>query len=232
MINIKHKHVQYKAYICHRNIFYFKELTAWTNSEIFIFFPESPGHYKLLLQWRTPNKQRGIESYDFSILGEWPFSDGPQLLNIDNDTKILAPNRWEANMLSGHEILACRFMQDMIKPGWTIYDVGANLGVYSILASRMSGVTGNVYSIEAKPICIYFLQTNLEMNAVRNCQILPMVALDSPGNTNFTINYGNLNYGISQLSSFILLKLAMKSLFLEIIWIFFLNIILSGIPIS
>jgi FkbM family methyltransferase len=78
-----------------------------------------------------------------------------------------------------------------------IYDIGANLGLYSILLSRIAGPGGHVYCFEANPVALYFLQANLELNRVPSFEILPLAALGTAGTTEFRINYRNLLVGIA-----------------------------------
>jgi FkbM family methyltransferase len=94
-----------------------------------------------------------------------------------------------------------------IKRGWTVFDIGANLGFYSIYFSRAVGVKGHVYCFEANLVCVYFLQTNLILNHVENCAIIPAAILEKQDTTPFTINYASSGLGITQKSSFYTTKL-------------------------
>lgn len=48
-----------------------------------------------------------------------------------------------------------------VKPGMTVYDIGANIGVISILFAKTVGEKGQVYSFEALPVNIERLKQNL-----------------------------------------------------------------------
>jgi FkbM family methyltransferase len=126
----------------------------------------------------------------------------PQQVQVDGQTFVWAPSEWEALHLKGYETPVANLLPSLIHPGQTIYDLGANLGIYSIWFSRLAGPRGRVYSIEANPLCVYFLQANLALNQVWNCEILPVAVADSPGSLDFTINYGNSALGITQESGF------------------------------
>lgn len=55
-----------------------------------------------------------------------------------------------------------------IKPGWTVVDVGANLGYYALLASRLIGPQGRVFAFEPTPSTYQVLLENIGLNRARN----------------------------------------------------------------
>ena len=71
-----------------------------------------------------------------------------------------------------------------IRPGTVFFDVGANVGFYSLLAARCV-VTGRVYAFEPLPANIAFLRKHLEMNRVRNVRVLEVALSDESGMTSF-----------------------------------------------
>lgn len=54
--------------------------------------------------------------------------------------------------------------QQVIKPGDTVIDVGANVGYDTLLAARLVGPSGLVISVEASPTTYSELQANLALN--------------------------------------------------------------------
>jgi FkbM family methyltransferase len=50
--------------------------------------------------------------------------------------------------------------------GATVLDVGANIGLYSVIAAQRTGPSGTVYAFEPVPENIAFLRKNLELNGV------------------------------------------------------------------
>ncbi len=58
-----------------------------------------------------------------------------------------------------------------IKPGDVIYDLGANVGFYSLLASTLAGPTGQVFSFEPAPDNVKYLRAHIELNAVKNVSV-------------------------------------------------------------
>ena len=53
---------------------------------------------------------------------------------------------------------------DQVKTGWTVYDVGANIGYISLALARMVGKTGMVHAFEALPSNLKRLERNIELN--------------------------------------------------------------------
>jgi FkbM family methyltransferase len=52
-------------------------------------------------------------------------------------------------------------------------DIGANIGLMSIYASKIIGDNGKVYSVEANPNTIAILEKNINLNKIKNIEILP-----------------------------------------------------------
>lgn len=102
---------------------------------------------------------------------------------IPSDTQIpilqgpLRGKKWIAGSsnhgcwLGSYEYAKQRAFSAAIKRGHSVYDLGANVGFYSLLASVLVGPGGRVFSFEPVPRNIKFLRTHLEMNGVSNCSV-------------------------------------------------------------
>jgi FkbM family methyltransferase len=73
------------------------------------------------------------------------------------------------------------FVKRRLRPGDTFVDVGANIGYYTLLASKLVGPTGSVVAIEASPSIYAALQGNLHLNNVTNVRPVHMAASDATG---------------------------------------------------
>jgi FkbM family methyltransferase len=51
-----------------------------------------------------------------------------------------------------------------LRPGMTVYDIGANIGFFSLLAARLVGATGSVTAFEADPEIAARLRENVSRN--------------------------------------------------------------------
>ncbi len=61
---------------------------------------------------------------------------------------------------------------DKIKPGNVVYDVGANVGFYTLIASIKSGDNGKVFSFEPLPENISFLKKHIKLNDLKNTSVI------------------------------------------------------------
>ncbi len=57
-----------------------------------------------------------------------------------------------------------RFIAGYLMPGDTFVDVGANIGLYTLLGSQLVGRTGNVLAVEPSPVNGRLLRENLQLN--------------------------------------------------------------------
>ncbi len=67
------------------------------------------------------------------------------------------------------------------QPGDTIIDVGAGLGIETILFSRAVGATGRVVAIEAHPQTCECLKKTCQYNQFENVTVLNLAVTDKPG---------------------------------------------------
>lgn len=65
------------------------------------------------------------------------------------------------------EALAAR-----LRPGMVFYDLGANIGLFSLLAARIVGPTGRVYSFEPDTEVVARLRRNVERNGFSNVTVV------------------------------------------------------------
>ena len=70
-----------------------------------------------------------------------------------------------------YELHELSFFKKTLKPGWVILDIGANIGLYSKIASTIIGANGHVYCFEPTPATRLFLEKNL--SACANTTIVP-----------------------------------------------------------
>src|SRR5258708_17185301 len=68
---------------------------------------------------------------------------------------------------------------DAIEPGCTILDVGANIGIYTLLAAKRGS---RVFAIEADPLNVARLRHHLDLNGLnRQVTVIEVAAMDREG---------------------------------------------------
>ncbi len=70
-------------------------------------------------------------------------------------------------------------INNLLKPGETFLDIGANAGYYSLLASGIVGETGHVHAVEPVPSTAEKLRENLRLNNINNVTVHQYAALES-----------------------------------------------------
>jgi FkbM family methyltransferase len=76
-------------------------------------------------------------------------------------------------------------------PGMTVVDVGANLGYYSLLASKLVGAAGRVVALEPNSENCRLLLSSLRMHGVSNVTVLPVAADVSAGWAYYSTHVGS-----------------------------------------
>lgn len=67
-----------------------------------------------------------------------------------------------------YEPLTTNLLSKIIKNGSTVVDVGANIGYYTILFSRLVGDMGRVYAFEPESVNFSYLTKNIALNDLKN----------------------------------------------------------------
>lgn len=87
--------------------------------------------------------------------------------------------------LGSYEHEAQQIFASLIKPGGVVFDVGANVGFYTLLASELVGPNGRVYAFEPLPDNLKYLQRHLEINHITNAAVIPAAVSESCGTGSF-----------------------------------------------
>jgi FkbM family methyltransferase len=81
---------------------------------------------------------------------------------------VAVSGEWEPHVTSAFRVL--------LSPGDVCVDVGAHVGYYTLLASKLVGPTGHVYAFEPVPTCLRALHGNVRRNDVTNVTIFDVAA--------------------------------------------------------
>ena len=79
----------------------------------------------------------------------------------------LNPRTGQAYFDGGGELEVQAALENHVRPGMTVYDVGANIGLYSMIAARLVGDQGHVVAFEADPEIAARLREHLARNGFR-----------------------------------------------------------------
>ncbi len=81
-------------------------------------------------------------------------------------------------------------VRELIAPGMTVYDVGANIGYISLLLARAVGPQGRIVAFEALPANVARLRANLYLNPdlAPRVAVEPRAVTDCPGLVHFLVH--------------------------------------------
>ena len=95
-------------------------------------------------------------------------------------------------LLSGrYEVHLSAVFEKYCTSGMTVVDVGANLGYYSLLASRLVGPSGRVVALEPNSENCRLLLSSLRLNDITNVQLLPVAADAATGWAYYSTHVGS-----------------------------------------
>ena len=95
----------------------------------------------------------------------------------DSTTRGFWLGYWE---LENQELFA-----SVLRPGDVVYDIGAHVGLYTLVSSVVVGERGHVFAFEPLPRNASFLRRHLELNRITNCTVVEAAVADSQGSRNF-----------------------------------------------
>lgn len=88
-------------------------------------------------------------------------------------------------VLGRYERHVANCMAQYISEGDTVFDIGSNIGYFSLLASKFVGQQGKVFAFEADPENFAVLQENINQNGLSNTQTINQAVSDTSGEVVF-----------------------------------------------
>jgi FkbM family methyltransferase len=87
--------------------------------------------------------------------------------------------------LGSYEAAKQAHLAKVIQKGHVVYDIGANVGFYSLLAAQCSGSQGTVHAFEPLPENLEYLRRHVALNEARNITVHPVAVSDHAGTMQF-----------------------------------------------
>ena len=87
---------------------------------------------------------------------------------------------------------------DSYKPGMVLYDIGAHIGYFSIMASAINQAKGQIYSFEPRPSNRAFFEKHAELNGASDIKLFPYAVGDKEGKVRFNTHAGSATGHVSE----------------------------------
>ena len=100
-------------------------------------------------------------------------------ISLSNRDVALAPSIFENGRFEEGEI---RFIQEYLKPGMMAIDIGANIGVHTLIVAQSVGAAGRVHSFEPSAV-FERLQRNISLNSFSDRVVLNHCAVGRKSGT-------------------------------------------------
>lgn len=122
----------------------------------------------------------------------------PSKIDLDGHTIYL--DRGDSLGLSSkgiYEPIETKLIQNLVKPGDVVIDVGANIGYFTLQFARLVGKDGHVIAFEPEIGSFGLLEKNIRTNKYKNVEVHQLAVSDKNGELNLYVdNLGNLDHQI------------------------------------
>jgi FkbM family methyltransferase len=89
--------------------------------------------------------------------------------------------------LGSYEYQMQRMFERTVRLGSTVYDIGANVGFYTLLGSVLVGAGGRVVAFEPVPRNLALLHEHLRLNKVENVRVVEAAVAEREGRARFDL---------------------------------------------
>jgi FkbM family methyltransferase len=158
----------------------------------------------------APQRLRSLR--ELPLLGDWIHRVSHRILPLDEKVWARvesgpAQGLWlELNPRTGQNYLrgeaentVQKILAERLRPGMVFYDLGANIGLFTLLAARLVGDSGKVFSFEPDPENAARLRRNVQRNGFANVAAVESGIWSTTGNLNFVAsNAASPDHGIGK----------------------------------
>jgi FkbM family methyltransferase len=129
------------------------------------------GHFWKLMPTPVRNLYHRMPLPIRRLINRAAFEDKQQIVEVQTGllkgSKLrLSPRSESGYYLGTHEPDLQAGLPSFIKPGMTVFDVGANIGFFALAAARLVGEDGKVVAFEPNPSVVARLKENVELNGL------------------------------------------------------------------
>jgi FkbM family methyltransferase len=134
----------------------------------------------------------------FGKLLRLPFKLIPNNQPLTIMTGLLRGKKWISNAglnscwLGTYEYENQKIFQQYLKPEQIVFDIGAHVGFFSLLASILVGEKGKVFAFEPLPRNIFYFKKHLKLNQITNIELIEAAVSKANGVASFS-SHGGLN---------------------------------------
>jgi FkbM family methyltransferase len=105
-----------------------------------------------------------------------------------NGMKVRFPTKWSRYYPGDYESENYTFLQQQVKTGMQIIDIGAHIGLFSACSSQLTGPTGKIICFEPTPGTYSILKETLRLNHCDNVTAVQAAVSEKKGNATFYVS--------------------------------------------
>lgn len=147
------------------------------------------------LRWTYPALQRPYEWYADRLRHR----DGRIQQGVGKGIRFNTGGANAGYLLGTSELIVQRAMAGLVHRGMTIFDIGANVGFYSVIAARLTGSSGRVVCFEPLPENAERIEYNARLNGFHWIDVRQEAVGETDGRSTFLVSaestWGSLQVG-------------------------------------
>lgn len=105
-----------------------------------------------------------------------------------NNITVRFPPKWSRYFPGDYEADNYSFLEQQVKPGMHVIDIGAHIGLFSVCTSQLTGPKGKTICFEPTPGTFSILKETLRLNHCDNVTAVQAAVGATQGNTTFYIS--------------------------------------------
>lgn len=105
-----------------------------------------------------------------------------------NNITVRFPPKWSRYFPGDYEADNYSFVEQQVKPGMNIIDIGAHIGLFSVCTGKLTGPAGKVFSFEPTPGTFSILKETLRLNHSANVTAVQAAVGAASGHATFYVS--------------------------------------------